>query len=135
MVLQDGAVDSKNANLAKAVPSNVELYRWRAVFIAGTNLSNQEFDVERNTYGVPPMIRRIALATLAIASACYVMPAAADEVGVGVGPAGVEVHGDRDRDKTVIEKEKRTPDGDRDKTVIINKDRDGDRDKTVIHHD
>ncbi len=80
------------------------------------------------------MIRQLALVTLAIAGVCYVAPAAADEVGVGVGPAGVEVHGDRDREKTVIEK--RGPDTDRDKTVIINKDRDADRDKSVvIHHD
>jgi hypothetical protein len=83
------------------------------------------------------LMTRLALATLAIASVCYVMPSAAEEVGVGVGPAGVEVHGDRDRDrvreKTVIEQ--RTPDTDREKTVIINKDRDGDREKTVIHHD
>ena len=82
------------------------------------------------------MIHRLALATLAIAGICYVMPAAADEVGVGVGPGGLTVHGDRDRDKTIIEK--RGPDVDRDRTVIINKDRDhdGDRDRSVvIHHD
>lgn len=78
------------------------------------------------------MVRRLALATLAIAGACYVMPAAADEIGVGVGPAGVEAH--RDRDSTVVEK--RGPDVERDKTVIINKDRDADRDRSVvIHHD
>ena len=50
---------------------------------------------------------RLTLASLAIAGVCYVMPAAAVEVGVGVGPApapGVTVHGDRDREKTVIEK-------------------------------
>jgi hypothetical protein len=79
------------------------------------------------------MIGRLALATLAIAGVCYVMPAAADEVGVGVGPAGVEVHGDRDRDKTVVERR-----GPEDKTIIINKDRDHipDRDRSVvIHHD
>jgi hypothetical protein len=82
------------------------------------------------------MTPRLALVTLAIAGACYVMPAAADEVGVGVGPAGVVVHGDRDREKTVIER--RGPDADRDKTVIINKDRDHDADRdrsVVIHHD
>jgi hypothetical protein len=82
------------------------------------------------------MIPRLVLATLAIAGACYVIPAAADEVGVGVGPAGVYVHGDRDRDKTIIEK--RGPGVDRDKTVIINKDRDHDADRdrsVVIHHD
>jgi hypothetical protein len=79
-------------------------------------------------------MRKFALAGLAIASALYVLPAAAEEVGVGVGPAGVVVHGDREREKTVIEK--RGPDGERDKTVIINKDRDMDRDKmVVIHHD
>jgi hypothetical protein len=80
------------------------------------------------------MMRRLALATLAIAGSLYVLPAAADEVGVGVGSAGVVVHGDREREKTVIEK--RGPDGERDKTVIINKDRDMDRDRSVvIHHD
>ena len=50
--------------------------------------------------------------------------------------AGVEVHGDRDREKTVIEK--RGPGADTDKTIIINKDRDHDagRDRSVvIHHD
>ncbi len=79
------------------------------------------------------MISRLALATLAIAGVCYVMPAAADEVGVGVGPAGVEVHGDRGRDRTVVER--RDP---ADKTIIINKDRGHipDRDRSVvIHHD
>ena len=84
------------------------------------------------------MLRRFAFATLAIAGAWFTLPAAAEEIGVGVGPAGVEVHGDRDRDNTVREKtviEKRTPDADRDKTVIIKKDHDGDRDTTVIHHD
>jgi hypothetical protein len=80
------------------------------------------------------MMRRLALVTLAIAGAFHVLPAAAEEVGVGVGPAGVVVHGDREREKTVIEK--RGPDGERDKTVIINKDRDLDRDRSVvIHHD
>ena len=44
---------------------------------------------------------RLALATLAIAGVCYVMPATAEEVGVHVGPApGVVVQGDRDREKT-----------------------------------
>jgi hypothetical protein len=36
---------------------------------------------------------RFVLATLAIASVCYAMPTSAEEVGVGVGPVGVEVHG------------------------------------------
>jgi hypothetical protein len=75
---------------------------------------------------------RLALATLAIAGVCYVMPAAADDVGVGVGPApGVTVHGDRDRDKTVIEKRGPTED----KTIIKKDHPDGSSDKTVIHHD
>ena len=78
---------------------------------------------------------RLTLATLAIAGVCYVMPAAADDVGVRVAPApapGVTVHGDRDRDTTVIEK--RGPDEDK---TIIKKDHDHDAgsDTTVIHHD
>jgi hypothetical protein len=102
------------------------VYGWNKFIERGVRYRTQQL-------WSPLMMGRYAFATLAIASACYVMPVAADEVGVGVGPVGVEVHGDRDRDKTVIEK--RTPDRDKDKTVIINKDRDGDRDKTVIHHD
>jgi hypothetical protein len=100
------------------------VYGWNKFIERGVRYRTQQL-------WSPLMMGRYAFATLAIASACYVMPVAADEVGVGVGPVGVEVHGDRD--KTVIEK--RTPDRDKDKTVIINKDRDGDRDKTVIHHD
>src|SRR4029077_5778918 len=60
------------------------------------------FMLDRAGHG---LMTRLALATLAIASVCYVMPATAEEVGVHVGPApGVVVHGDRDREKTVIEK-------------------------------
>lgn len=75
---------------------------------------------------------RLALATLAIASVCYVMPAAAEEVGVGVGPAGVGVHTAPDRDKTVIEK--RGPVEDK---TIIKRDHEPavHSDTTVIHHD
>ena len=78
---------------------------------------------------------RLALATLAIATACYVVPAAADEVGVRVGPApapGVVVEGDHARDKTVIEK--RGPVEDK---TIIKKDHEPGMgtDTTVIHHD
>jgi hypothetical protein len=78
---------------------------------------------------------RLTLATLAMAGVCYVMPAAADDVGVRVGPApapGVIVHGDHDRDKTVIEK--RGPVEDK---TIIKKDHEPDvrSDTTVIHHD
>jgi hypothetical protein len=76
---------------------------------------------------------RFALATLAIASACYVMPAAAEDVDVRVGaPApGVVVHGDREREKTVIEKRGPVED----KTVIKKDNLDGTSEKTVIHHD
>jgi hypothetical protein len=78
---------------------------------------------------------RLALATLAIAGVCYVMPAAAEEIGVRVGPApapGVVVHGDRDREKTVIEK--RGPVEDK---TIIKRDHEPDvgSSTTVIHHD
>lgn len=79
-------------------------------------------------------MRRLTLATLAIAGVCYVMPAAADDVGVRVGPApapGVTVQGDRDRDKTVVEKRGPTED----KTIIKKDHPDGSSDKTVIHHD
>jgi hypothetical protein len=76
---------------------------------------------------------RLALATLAIASVCYVMPASAEEVGVHVGPApGVVVHGDRDREKTVIEKRGPVED----KTIIKKQDNpDVGSNTTVIHHD
>jgi hypothetical protein len=76
---------------------------------------------------------RLALATLAIATVCYVMPASAEEVGVHVGPApGVVVHGDRDREKTVIEKRGPVED----KTIIKKQDNpDVGSNTTVIHHD
>ena len=70
------------------------------------------------------------------------LPAAADEVGVGVGPVGVTVgesHGDRDvvREREVV----RDRDNHRDRdTVIIKKgdhdrDLDHDRRKVIIDHD
>jgi hypothetical protein len=61
------------------------------------------------------------------------IPVGAEEI-LGVGPVGVTVgSGDRDhdRDRTVIIKKDRDHDADRDKTVIIKKDRDDDR-RTVI---
>jgi fatty acid-binding protein DegV len=65
------------------------------------------------------MISRFALAIVA-ASICCTLPAAAEDVGIHVGPVGVGV-GDHDYDR------------DRDhKTVIIKKDHDGDRETTVI---
>jgi hypothetical protein len=79
------------------------------------------------------MIRRLAVAIAAAAGICSAMPAGAEEVGVGVGPGGVTIgsdHGDgyRDRDRAVIINKDR--DRDRDGPVIINRDRDhrGDRD-------
>jgi hypothetical protein len=80
------------------------------------------------------MMTRPTLATLAIASVCYVMPAAADEVGVRVGPTpapGVVVQGDRERDKTVIEKRGPVED----KTIIKKEHEPVGGDTTVIHHD
>jgi hypothetical protein len=77
---------------------------------------------------------RVALATLALAGVCYVMPASADEVGVRVGPApapGVVVQGDRERDKTVIEKRGPVED----KTIIKRDHEPVGSDTTVIHHD
>src|ERR1700749_460642 len=78
------------------------------------------------------LMTRLALATLAIASVCYVMTATAEEVGVHVGPApGVVVHGGRDREKTVIEKRGPVED----KTIIKKDHPDGSTEKTIIHHD
>jgi len=76
------------------------------------------------------MISRFVLAIAVAAGVCgSVLPAGAEDVGVG--PVGVTVGSDRDRDrernKTVIIKKDRD-DGARDKTVIIKKDRDHDRD-------
>ena len=70
------------------------------------------------------MISRVALVIALTAGVCgSALPAGAEEVGVG--PVGVTVGPDHDRDC------------DRDhKTVIIKKDdHDGDRDKTVIKKD
>jgi hypothetical protein len=72
------------------------------------------------------------------ALAALATPAFADEVGVGVGPAGVTVGShrdydrDRDRDRTVVKE--REPS---ERTTVIKKQHDdGTRSKTVIHdHD
>jgi hypothetical protein len=74
---------------------------------------------------------RLALATLAIASACYVMPAAAEDVDVKVSPPAPAVVGPSEREKTVIEKRGPVED----KTVIKKENMDGSSEKTVIHHD
>ena len=71
------------------------------------------------------------------ALAALATPAFADEVGVGVGPAGVTVGShrdyDRDRDHTTVVKEREPSD----RTTVIKKEHeDGTRSKTVIHdHD
>jgi hypothetical protein len=76
------------------------------------------------------MTIRFALVIAAVAGICSAMPAAAEEPGVGVTVGSG--HEERDRDKTVIIKKDR--DRDVDKKVVIKKDRDDDRDgdKTVI---
>ena len=78
-------------------------------------------------------MRRLSMVIVAVAAICGAIPAAAEEVGIGIGPGGVTVgtdHRDRVRDhKTVIINKDRDHDGDRDKTVIINKDRDHDGDR------
>lgn len=67
------------------------------------------------------MISRFALVIAVAAGVCgSALPAGAEEVGVG--PVGVTVGHDRDRDRD-------------NKTVIIKKDHDGDRDKTIIKKD
>jgi len=76
------------------------------------------------------MTIRFALVIVAVTGICSAMPAAAEEVGVGVTVGSG--HEERDRDKTVIIK--KDHDRDADKKVVIKKDRDHDRDgdKTVI---
>ena len=64
------------------------------------------------------MIKRLVIAAVAVAGISFAMPAGAEEVGIGVGPAGVTVgtsHGDRYRD--------RDRDVDHDRKVIIDRDR------------
>jgi hypothetical protein len=76
------------------------------------------------------MTIRFALVIVAVAGICSAMPAAAEEVGVGLTVGSG--HEERDRDKTVIIK--KDNDRDVDKKVVIKKDRDHDRDgdQTVI---
>ena len=78
------------------------------------------------------MTIRIALVIAAVAGICTAIPAVAEELGVGVTVGSG--HDERDRDKTVIIKKDRDHDRDGDKTVVIKKDRDHDRDgdKTVV---
>ena len=81
---------------------------------------------------------RLAVVIAAVAGICSAMPAGAEEVGVG--PVGVTVGSghderDRDRDKTVIIKKDRDHDRDGDKTVIIEKDRNHDRRPVDIDRD
>ncbi len=61
------------------------------------------------------MISRFVLGIAAAAIVCgSVLPAGAEDAGIGVGPVGVTVGHDRDRDR----------DRDHSKTVIIKKDSD-----------
>ena len=81
------------------------------------------------------MISRFALVIAAVAGICSAMPAGAEEIGIGVGPSSNDRIWPRDwyrdRDRAVIINKDRDRDGDRDRTVIINRDRDhrGDRDR------
>jgi hypothetical protein len=74
---------------------------------------------------------RYAVAIAAVVGICSAIPAAAEEIGIGIGPRGVtvgEVHGDRDRDRDrehFRDRDRR----DRDETVIIRKGRGHDRDR------
>jgi hypothetical protein len=74
------------------------------------------------------MTIRIALVIAAVAGICTAIPAVAEELGVGVTVGSG--HDERDRDKTVIIKKDR--DNDRDDKVVIKKDRDHDRDDKVV---
>ena len=85
------------------------------------------------------MIKRFAVMAVAAVGISVAIPAGAEEIGVGIGPAAwVTVgtsHGDRYRDREVI-REREYRDRDRE-TVVIKKHRDHDRDydrdrKTVI---
>jgi len=75
------------------------------------------------------MSTRIALIIVAAAGICIAMPVGAEELGVGVTVGSGHVDRDGDRDKKVIIKKDRD-----DKKVVIKKDRDhdGDVDKKVI---
>jgi hypothetical protein len=73
------------------------------------------------------MISRFLLGMAAAAIVCgSAIPAGAEDAGIGVGPVGVTVGSDHDRDrhKTVVIKHHRDR-GDHD-TIVIKKDRDRD---------
>ena len=81
------------------------------------------------------MIIRAALVAAAVASICAVTPSNAEEAKFGVGVTVGSGHddGDHDRDKTVVIKKDRDHDQD-DKKIVIKKDRDhdGDVDKKIV---
>jgi hypothetical protein len=79
------------------------------------------------------MIIRVAFVVAAMASICAVMPAGAEDAKLGVGITVGSGHDDRDRNKTVVIKKDRDHDRD-DRKVVIKKDRDhdGDVDKKVV---
>ena len=77
---------------------------------------------------------KIALAVVVAGLTIAALPASAEEARVGVGPVGVTVGSDHDRDHTTVIKREAEP---RDKTVIIKKhDEPVVHEKTIVHeHD
>jgi hypothetical protein len=82
------------------------------------------------------MIKRLAVAAIAVIGIYSAVPASAEEVGVGVGvgPAGVGVtvgsgHRDYDRDRVREREVIREREPRRDETVIIKRDHDRDYDR------
>ena len=78
------------------------------------------------------MIKRLAVAAIAVVGIYSAMPASAEEVGVGVGPVGVTVgtgRPDYDRDRVREREVIREREPRRDETVIIKKEHDRDYDR------
>jgi hypothetical protein len=80
------------------------------------------------------MIKRLAVAAIAVIGIYSAVPASAEEVGVGVGPAGVGVtvgsgRSDYDRDRVREREVIREREPRRDETVIIKRDHDRDWDR------
>jgi hypothetical protein len=83
------------------------------------------------------MIKRLAVAAIAVIGICSAVPASAEEigVGVGVGPVGAGVtvgtgRPDYDRDRVREREVIREREPRRDETVIIKKDHDRDYDRS-----
>jgi hypothetical protein len=78
------------------------------------------------------MIKRLAVAAIAVVGIYSAMPASAEEIGVGVGPVGVTVgtgRPDYDRDRVREREVIREREPRRDETVIIKKEHDRDYDR------